>query len=137
MKLAAGTLTVAVLIHHAIAVAHGGAHADLAIPIAAWQNAFVNTVVIVLPLAGVGLVWTAYRHIGFAAVAAGMLGALVFGIVHHYVLVSPDHIAHLPVGRPETHDTFRLTAGLVVIAEALTLMVAAYCLGRFRRRGAA
>jgi hypothetical protein len=52
-----------------------------------------------------------------------MLGSLIFGICYHYIIISPDHVAHLPPG--EARFTFRITALLLVIIETIGVLVAA------------
>lgn len=123
-----------VIIHHAIAFLHGGAHDDLAIPMAAWQTGFINLVIILLPLVGIGLLFSRLRRYGLYAVIAGMSGALVFGIVHHYMLVSPDHISHLPAAEAHVHATFSWTAGTIAMLEGVAAALAAYCLGAQRSK---
>ena len=59
-----------------------------------------------------------------------MAGALICGVIHHYMLVSPDHIAHLPAATLTVHDTFIWTAGAMAMLEGVCAMVAAYFLGR-------
>ena len=134
MKLEATIVTCVVIIHHIVAYLHGGAHNDLAILMAAWQNTFINVVIVFLPLVGVILLWTPYRRIGLYAVAVGMVGAMVFGIVHHYMLESPDHISHLPHGSPHVHATFQWTAGAIAMLEGICSTVAGYFLGHSNRR---
>ena len=51
MKLDAAVVTLLVTVHHAIAYVHGGAHTDLAIVMSAYQNAFINFVILLVPLA--------------------------------------------------------------------------------------
>ena len=46
-----------------------------------------------------------------------MLGSLLFGAYHHYVAISPDHVAHLPPG--DAQGLFRVTAQLMVVVELL------------------
>jgi hypothetical protein len=133
MKLDAAVVTLVVLVHHAIAYVHGGAHGELAIDMSALQNAFINFVILVMPLAGAALTWTHWVRFGLWAVVLGMTGALVFGVYHHYMLVSPDHISHLPAGTPHVHDTFRWTAGAIAMLEGVGAMLAAYFLGRRHR----
>ena len=130
MKLDAAVVTLLVAVHHAIAYIHGGAHTDLVIVMSAYQNAFIYFVILVVPLAGAVLIWMRWSRIGLWAVIIGMTGALVFGVTHHYMLVSPDHIAHLPAATPHLHDTFIWTAGAIAILEGVCAMVAAYFLGR-------
>jgi hypothetical protein len=55
-----------------------------------------------------------------------MLGSLIFGICYHYVVISPDHVAHLPPG--EARGVFRITALLLVITETVGVAVAAWAL---------
>jgi hypothetical protein len=51
-----------------------------------------------------------------------MLGSLIFGFCYHYVIISPDHVAHLPAG--EARGLFRVTALLLMITEAFGVVVA-------------
>ena len=118
-----------VLLHHGIAYHHGNQHTLLAIDMAFWQTAFINGIILVLPLIGAILVMTRWRIAGGYAVLLGMLGALVFGIVHHYMLVSPDHISHLPAAETHIHHAFIWTAGAIAILEGLAAMSAAYLIG--------
>ncbi len=57
---------------------------------------FAYSVTAVAPVLVVVLVLTRYARIGFGRVAVSMLGVLLFGIYHHYILASPGHVAHLP-----------------------------------------
>jgi hypothetical protein len=62
---------------------------------------------------------------------ASMLGSLIFGACYHYVVISPDHVAHLPAG--DARGLFRITALLLLLTEALAVAVAGIALGRIRR----
>jgi hypothetical protein len=50
-----------------------------------------------------------------------MAGSLIFGVIYHYVIVSPDHVSHLPPGAAQ--GVFRLTALLLVLTELFGLVV--------------
>lgn len=130
MKQGAILLTVLVLAHHIIAFVHGGAHNDLAIMMSTLQNAFINIIIVALPFVGAVLLWTRYRNIGLYAIIVGMVGALVFGVYHHYMFESPDHISHLPASPVHVHKTFIWTAGTLAIFEGICTAVASYLLGR-------
>lgn len=130
MKLDAAVVTLLIAVHHAIAYIHGGAHTDLAIVMSVFQNAFIYFVILLVPLAGAVLTWMSRPRIGLWAVIISMAGALIFGVIHHYMLVSPDHIAYLPAATPIVHDTFICTAGAMAMLEGVCAMVAAYFLGR-------
>ena len=57
---------------------------------------------------------------------ASMLGSFIFGAVYHYIIISPDHVAHLPAG--DARGLFRVTAVLLLITEAFGVVVAASAL---------
>ena len=129
MKVLIACVSALVLIHHGIAYHHGNQHTALAIEMAPWQTGFINGVILVLPLLGVAVMWTGWRRVGAYAVTIGMLGALVFGVVHHYMLVSPDHISHLPTAEAHVHNSFIWTAGAIAMLEGLAAGLAAFVAG--------
>jgi len=61
-----------------------------------------------------------------------MLGSLIFGACYHYILVSSDHVAHLPPG--EARGLFRVTALLLLITEGLGVVVATVGVRTFFKR---
>jgi hypothetical protein len=61
--------------------------------------------------------------------AAAMLGSLAFATHHHFLVVSPDHVAHLPPGSGQL--AFRVTAYLAEPIAALGILVGA--IGFFTR----
>jgi hypothetical protein len=61
-----------------------------------------------------------------------MLGSFLFGAYHHYLLVSPDNIGHLPAGSPEAHSQFITSAAVIALIELAAALYGAYCLGRCR-----
>jgi len=113
--------TAVVLAHFVIVMLHGSAHTNLKIELAAWQTVYVLIVIVVAPLLAAILIWTRFSRFGFALLAAAMGGALIFGVYFHYLLISPDHVSHLPPG--DAQGTFRLTALLLAITEAIGLTV--------------
>lgn len=72
------------------------------------------------------LSFTRYARAGLWLLFVSMLGSLIFGIVYHYIVISPDHVAHLPVG--EARGMFRITAVLLLITETFGVAVAAMAL---------
>ena len=112
---------VVVLAHFVIVLLHGSAHTKLKIELAAWQTVFVLIVILLAPLVAAIVIWTRFSRFGFALLAAAMGGALVFGAYFHYLAISPDHVSHLPPG--DAQGTFRLTALLLAITEAIGLTI--------------
>ena len=124
-------VTIAVLAHLIVNVLHGQAHTSLGVGLSNWQNVYVLTVIVVAPLLALALTFTRYARVGLWLLLVSMLGSFIFGGLYHYVIISPDHVSHLPPG--EARGLFRGTAMLLLITEALGLLVAAIALQRSDR----
>src|SRR5215203_3609000 len=127
----AWAVTIVVLSHLVVNVLHGRAHTELSIGLTSWQQFYVVTVILVAPLVALLLSWTRYARAGLWLFLASMLGSLIFGACYHYVIVSSDHVAHLPRG--EARGLFRVTALLLLITEALGVVVAAMSVRTFSK----
>ena len=113
-------LTAAVLAHLVVSIAHGSAHSGAQVPLSPAANLFVFVVILAGPLAGLALTWPAPR-IGGWVIAITMAGSLVFGLVNHFVVASPDHVAHVAA---EWRTLFTTTAVLLALTEALGSVLA-------------
>lgn len=113
-------LTGVVLAHLVISMVHGTAHAKAQVPLSPAANAFVFSVILAGPLVGLGLTWPSQR-LGAWLIALTMAGSLIFGFVNHFVLSSPDHVAHVD---PHWRPLFTTTAVLLAVTEALGLFLA-------------
>ena len=115
-------LTAVVLSHLVISFVHGAAHAQAHVPLSLPANLFVYIVILAGPLVGLGIVlpglktWPTRVRIGTWVIVVTMLGSLVFGLVNHFVLSSPDHVSHVD---PEWRLLFGTTAVLLAMTEAL------------------
>ena len=126
-----GSLIAVVLLHLAITIVHGQAHGGAAIPLPLAATLFVYLVILGGPL--VGLALARWRPVAGAwVVAASLGGALVFGLVNHFIIAGPDHVDHVAQAwRPQ----FRITALLLVASEAAGVVVGVRsALRRIRRR---
>jgi hypothetical protein len=121
-------ITVLALIHLFATLWHGNAHTLLAIELPPAKTIFVVIVILIAPLVSVGLVWTRYVSVGLWVFSLSMLGALLFGVYHHYVMVSPDNVAHLPAGNPEFHSQFISSAAIIAFLELVSALVGAFYL---------
>jgi cytochrome bd-type quinol oxidase subunit 2 len=119
----AWVVTLAVLAHLVVVVLHGQAHRRLAIELASWQQVYVIVVILLAPLVALVLSWTRYVRAGMWLLLGSMLGALIFGAVHHYIIISEDHVNHLPPG--DARGLFRITALLLLVTETVGVIVAA------------
>jgi hypothetical protein len=123
--------TIAVLAHLAVVLFHGRAHEDLRVGLNAWQNVYVLAVIVVAPLIAMLLVWTRLSRVGFWVLAVSMAGSLIFGAVYHYVIVSPDHVSHLPPG--DAQGVFRMTAALLILTELFGVVAGLWALRQNNR----
>lgn len=108
-------LTAVVLVHLAINIMHGRAHTGAQVPLSPAGALFVYIVILAGPLIGLG-VWRWRPRLGGWIVAVCMSGALVFGLVNHFIIDGSDHVAHVAM---EWRALFGVTAGLLVACEAL------------------
>ena len=122
----AGIVTLAVLAHLVVVLLHGQAHTRLGVGLSNWQQTFVILVILLAPLVALLLSWTRYARAGVWLLLVSMLGALIFGAAYHYLIISNDHVAHLPLG--EARGLFRVTALLLLITETAGVIVAAMAL---------
>ena len=116
-------------IHLLVAIWHGGAHTELAIELSPEQNLFVYVGVLLAPIVAAGLVWTRYSSAGLWLFMFSMLASHLFGVYHHYVLVSPDNIGHLPAATDFAHSRFINSAGILALIELLSALVGAFFVG--------
>lgn len=122
------SVTIVVLAHLIVNILHGQAHTNLAVGLSNWQQIYVVTVILLAPLVALVLSFTRYARAALWLLLVSMLGALIFGLCYHYVIISPDHVAHLPAG--DARGLFRVTALLLLMTEALGVVVAPMALSR-------
>jgi hypothetical protein len=113
--------TALVTTHLAVNLIHGAAHSGAGVPITALQNAFVWIVILIGPLVALWLIRTR-RRFGAELLALTMGGALVFGLVNHFIIDSVDHVSQV------THSTWRLpfqaSAVVLLLLEAAGVWIA-------------
>jgi hypothetical protein len=109
-------LTVVVLVHLVVTVFHGWAHTGAVVPASTIATIYILGVIVLAPLVGVGLLWKFSVSSGAWILALSLAGAFVFGVVNHFMLESPDHVAHIAA---EWRVIFGATAVLLALTEAL------------------
>ena len=115
-------ITIAVLAHLVVNILHGQAHTSLGVGLCTWQQTYVLAVILAAPLLALVLAFTRYTKAAFWLLLVSMLGSFIFGGLYHYVIISSDHVAHLPPG--DARGMFRLTALLLLVTEAFGVVVA-------------
>jgi len=121
-----------VIIAHALIVAlHGSAHRRLNVELSSSQLVFIGIVIIVAPLLAGLLIWRGSQKVGPLLLAFSMTGALLFGVINHFMLISPDHVQHLPgiQGTPPVL-MFQITAVLLALIEGIGVIAGIMALKR-------
>jgi len=118
--------TAIVVAHLLVNIAHGLAHRELRVGLAPSGLIFVIVVVLIAPLIATGLVWTAEKRLGLILLSLSMFSSLLFGLYHHVLAVSPDHV-HLQPPSP-WGITFVVTAYLLLITETIGTYVGVHFL---------
>jgi hypothetical protein len=125
-------LAAVVLLHLAISLVHGRAHAGAQIFLPLAGSLFVYIVILGGPLVGLALArWR--PQAGAWIVAASLGGAVVFGLVNHFVIAGADHVASVP---PEWRTLFGATAALLVASEVAGVATGVWYALRHVRRSA-
>jgi hypothetical protein len=109
-----------VFAHLVISIVHGAAHARAHVSLSRAASLFVFVVILAGPLIGLALTWPAER-LGGWLIAATMAGSLVFGLLNHFVIASPDHVAHVD---SQWRLLFATSAALLAVTEAIGLGLA-------------
>ena len=123
-------ITVLVAVHLVASLWHGNLHSQLSINLSPKQTLFVLVVILVAPIVAAALVWTRYSLTGLWVFFLSMLGSFLFGVYHHYVMVSSDNINFLPGTDSASHHQFALSAGVIALLELASTVYGAFCLGR-------
>lgn len=104
-----------VVAHLVVAIFHGVAHSQARIFLSPTATLFVLLVILAAPLLGIALMWLAPLIGGYLTCAA-LSASFVFGVVNHFILATPDHVAHVDA---RWRMLFGTTAVLVAATEGL------------------
>ena len=72
---------------------------------------------LILPLLAMALVWTVRKRLGLILLWLSMSASLLFGLYHHFAVISPDHVHSQPVSL--WGNAFIFTAYGLLVAEAI------------------
>lgn len=109
-----------VLAHLIVSMAHGAAHSGAQVLLSRSAHLFVYIIILAGPLVGLALSWRNER-LGSLVVGLTLAGSLVFGLVNHFVMDSPDHVSRVDA---QWRTLFGTTAALLAITELLGLGLA-------------
>ena len=126
-------LTALAAMHLLVTLWHSGAHAELHVDLPPLKLAYAWAVIVIAPPLAALLLWTRFAGAGAWLFTLAMIGAFLFAAYHHYVLVSPDNIAHLPEGSDAAHARFVDSAAVSALLELGAAVYGAFVLGRGAR----
>jgi hypothetical protein len=106
-------LILVVLVHLLISMVHGAAHAEAEVPLSRAATLFVYIVILAGPLAGIGLAALS-EQVAVWVIAFTLAGSFVFGLLNHFVLAGPDHVAQVAL---PWRALFAATAVLLAVIE--------------------
>ena len=128
-----GLITVTVWVHAAVVAAHSAAHVGASVWMPLPATLYIWLVIIIGPVAGWWLVRSGRPAAGSALVCGCMIGALVFGILNHFVWRGIDHVSTIRAG--VWRLPFQLTATLLALIEAAGALAGATGLRALARTG--
>ncbi len=114
---AASYATAIVVAHLPVSVLHGVAHRELRVGLPPSGSVFVILVVLILPLVAIALVWTVQKRLGLILLSLSMFASLLFGLYHHFLVISADHVHSQPAS--PWGITFIFTAYGLLFTEAI------------------
>ena len=109
------------VVNLALLVGHGWARRVLGVALSPMQAAIVYGLIVPGPLIAL-LLLVRYPFPANFVLLISMTVGLVFGGLFHYLVASPDQVAHLPSGSGGT--LFRASAAGLAIAEVMGIVVA-------------
>jgi len=119
-------VTVLVVAHLFINMVHGAAHRELHVILPPASMTFVIVVILLNPLLALALLWTPQKRVGLLLLTVSMAASSVFGLYHHFLVRSADHVsAQLP---GPAGIVFLVTAYLLLITEGLGTTLGLYFL---------
>jgi len=107
-------LATVVVLHLIVTLVHGSAHNGAAVQQGAAAMAFIVLVIIAGPLVGLALMWL-HPSGGARLIGITMAASLLFGLINHFIIPGPDHVAHVAAA---WRALFGSTAVMLVVTEA-------------------
>lgn len=122
------TAALVVLVHTVVMLVHGAAHTRLNIELSPWANIYVFAIG-TGPIIGFFFLRSSRQRTGAMILFITMVGALLFGLWNHFIAHGADHVMDLQAG--PWRLPFQVTAGLLLVSEAIGAVIAFVLLGTF------
>lgn len=109
-----------VSLHTIVAFVHNQAHRQIHITLTAFQSTFALIVIVVAPPVAAAIIWRGRPRLGARVLVLSFLASLIFGLVNHFMIDSPDQLAHLPTDG--WGQIFTVSAYALVITELVGVL---------------
>lgn len=119
-------------IRMAVNMIHGHAHDTLAVPLAAWQQAYVWLVIAIGPTVALAWLWVRPSAAVAWSLTALLIASWLFGMYFHFGPMNADHVS---LQQGEDAPMFEMTAQALLIIEPLTAAAAAWLARVLSRQG--
>lgn len=119
-----GIVYLLVAVHLLASSVHGWSHRNAGVPTTFVQDVFISTVIIAMPLLAAALIALRRLRLGHALLLSSMAGSLVFGIVFHFIVDTPDSVVNVCGAGARM---FLASAVLLALVELIGTGWAAYC----------
>ncbi len=81
--------------HSIVAMVHSQAHQQIDVALSTAQNAFAMSVIFIAPIVAAVILWRGKERIGAMLLTSALIGSFIFGVVNHFMIDSPDQLAHI------------------------------------------
>lgn len=95
MVIARRTCLWVVAVHAIVAIIHSQAHQQVGVALTNLQSTFAVVVIVVAPAVAAAIIWRGYPRMGSTMLVLSLLASLIFGVVNHFMIDSPDQLAHI------------------------------------------
>lgn len=84
-----------VAVHAIVAIIHSQAHQQVNVVLTNFQSTFAVIVIVVAPAVAAAIIWRGHPRMGSTMLVLSLLASLIFGVANHFVIDSPDQLAHI------------------------------------------
>jgi len=104
-----------VAIHTVVAFIHNQAHRQIDVTLSNFQSTYALVVIVIAPAVAAAIIWRGHPRRGATVLVLSLLASLIFGVVNHFVIDSPDQLAH--ISNDGWGQIFTITAYALALTE--------------------
>lgn len=112
-----------VSLHTIVAFVHNQSHRQIDIALSNFQSTFALIVIVVAPPVAAAIIWRGRPRLGSKVLVLSFLASLIFGVVNHFIIDSPDQLARIPTDG--WGQIFTLSAYALALTELMGVLAGA------------